>query len=118
MRYFLFCSLLFLLLLTLIYSCSRQFDERETKVRNQYTLILSTGEGGYWSPDASGTYDEGVLMTIIAVADEGYCFDRFEGSDADDEYCLNKNCILSNSCRAIITMNSNRDVWAFFLKRE
>ena len=104
MRYFLFRCLLFLLLLTHIYSCSRQFEERETKVRNKYTLILSTGEGGYWSPDASGTYDEGVLMTITAVADDGYC--------------LNKNCILSNSCRAIITMNSDRDVWAFFLKRE
>ena len=118
MKYFLLHTLLILLTLTLAYSCSKHFDERETKVPNRYTLILSTGEGGYWSPDASGTYDKGVLMTITAVADEGYCFDRFEGSDADNEYCLNKNCILSNSCRAIITMNSDRDVWAFFLKRE
>jgi len=114
MRYCLSLTQLILLSLTLIYSCSTQFEEPETKAPNQYTLILSTGEGGYWSPDASGTYDEGVLMTITAVADEGYCFDRFEGSDADDEYCLNKNCILSNSCRAIISMNSDRDVWAFF----
>ena len=118
MKCFLLHTLLILLTLTLAYSCSKHFVEGETKVLNQYTLILSTGEGGYWSPDASGTYDEGVLMTITAVADEGYCFDRFEGSDADNEYCLNKNCILSNSCRAIITMNSDRDVWAFFLKRE
>ena len=118
MKIKLLLTLLSLLVFTLIFSCSAEKEESEPKVLKQYTLILSTGEGGYWSPDASGTYDEGVLMTITAVADEGYCFDRFEGSDADDEYCLNKNCILSNSCRAIITMNSDRDVWAFFLKRE
>ena len=86
-----------LLALILNFSCSNEQEESEPRILKKYTLILSAGEGGSWSPDANGIYDEGVIMTLTATPDEGYDFDRFEGSDADDEYCLNKNCILSKS---------------------
>lgn len=112
--------LLPLIVFTLIFSCSTEKEESEPKVLKQYTLILSAGEGGSWSPDANGTYDEGVIMTLTATPDEGYEFDRFVGSDNDDGNC-GKNVPpppTPHFCRAIILMDSDRDVWAFFSKRE
>ena len=108
----------FILTLTLNLSCSAEQEESEPKILKQYTLILSAGEGGSWSPDANGTYDEGVIMTLTATPDEGYVFDRFEGSDNDDTNCGSRvpKPPSPNFCRAIILMDSDRDVWAFFSK--
>ncbi len=121
MRNFLCFSLLFLITSAFFHSCSTEEVDQESVLPNQYTLTLSAGEGGSWVPDANGTtYDEGVIMTLTAVPDEGYAFDRFLGSDNDGGNCgsLNRPPPSPNNCRAIILMNSDRDVWAFFSKLE
>ena len=109
-----------LLALILNFSCSNEQEESEPRILKKYTLILSAGEGGSWSPDANGIYDEGVIMTLTATPDEGYDFDRFEGSDNDNGNCGSnlRPPPSPNFCRAIVLMNSDRDVWAFFKKRE
>ena len=113
-------NLFFLQVFALIFSCSVEKDESEPKVVKQYTLTLSASEGGSWSPDANGTYDEGVIMTLTATPDEGYKFDRFLGSDNDSSNCGSRvpKPPSPNFCRAIILMDSDRDVWAFFSKIE
>ena len=86
--------------------------ESELQVRAQYTLTVSAGEGGYITPEATGTYDEGAQLTLSAIPNEGYTFCRFLGTDND-----NLNCKNSKHSRCIILMNSNRYVEAFFEKK-
>ena len=120
MRNILYPTFFFLLAFIFTFGCSSEHEELEPKILKQYTLILSAGKGGSWSPDANGTYDEGGLMTLTATPDEGYVFDRFEGSDNDGGNCgsIVRPPPSPNFCRAIILMDSDRDVWAFFKKRE
>lgn len=84
-------------------------SEQETPALIQYTLTVTASEGGSVSPEATGTYDEGTTITISATPDEGYKFDKWEGSDFD-----NNGCAFARYCRTAVTMNSNRDVQAFF----
>ena len=108
-------SLSFIIILiisiTLVYSCSNEDVESESSTPNQYTLSITASEGGSISPDATGIYDEGATITITATPDEGYEFNRWEGSDFDENTC---NFSGPNNCRTAITMNSDRDVEAFF----
>ncbi len=109
-------SLIIISLLSIIlpYSCSAEGEEAEPKARNQFTLTVTASKGGSVSPDANGTYDEGATITITASPDEGYKFDRWKGTDNDN---LPYGCWAGpNRCRASITMNSDRDVKAFFEK--
>jgi hypothetical protein len=96
----------------LVYSCSDEKEESEHQVRTQYTLTISASEGGSVTPDANGTYNQGATITVTAIPDEGYHFDRWEGTDND--YRPNGCWAGPGNCRAAITMNSNRDVIAFF----
>jgi hypothetical protein len=100
-----------LYLLQFIYSCSKDASVLEEQAPTQYTLTVTTSEGGSISPDATGIYNEGTQIGLSAIPDEGYRFVRWSGSDRD-----NKNCglVRPGNCRATFTMNSNRDVQAFF----
>lgn len=98
-----------LLILLLICSCSANDEDEESSVRTQYTLTLTAGEGGSVSPQATGTFDEGTVITITATPDDGYRFDRWQGSDND-----NGRCGFARHCRTGIKIDSNRDVHAFF----
>ena len=55
--------------------------EPEPQAPTQYTLTVTTGEGGTVSTEG-GTYDEGAEVTITATPDEGYEFIGWEGSDS------------------------------------
>ena len=102
--------------LTLNLNCSIEFENPEPLSRTQYKLTVTVKEGGSVSPDADGTYNEGVAITLTATPDEGYKFDRWEGSNSDG--CPNtKYGVQPNFCRTAILMDSDRDVIAFFLKQ-
>lgn len=92
-----------------INACSKALPLEENPPLTQYTLTVSFGEGGTVTPAASGSYEEGTTITLSATPDEGYVFDRWEGSDFD-----NSGCGFARYCRTAVTMNSNRSVDAFF----
>ena len=104
-------SFLSLIFSILIYSCSADKEELESLERNKFKLTVSAGEGGSVSPDATGSYYEGTTITLTATPDDGYVFDRWIGSDFD-----NNGCAFARFCRTAVTMFSNRDVEAFFKK--
>ena len=105
------CVIIFPLFL-FVNSCSKDASFPEEQAPIQYTLAVTTSEGGFVTPDANGTYDAGALITITATPNEGYKFDRFSGSDNDN----NPNGCWAGpgKCRTSIKMNSNRDVQVFF----
>lgn len=99
-------------LLLTINSCSKDATVPEEQAPTQYTLTVTTSEGGFVTPDANGTYDAGALITITATPNEGYMFDRFSGSDNDKN---SNGCWAGpGKCRTSIKMNSNRGVQVFF----
>ena len=101
--------------ITLVYNCSNEDVESELQVRAQYTLTVSAGEGGYITPEATGTYDEGAQLTLSAIPYYGYSFCRWLGTNNDNLVC--KNSELGGArgkSRCIIKMNSNRYAKAFF----
>ena len=100
---------LVIIVFNLIHGCSTDFEDPEPSVRTQYKLTLTIGEGGSVSPDANGTYDEGVAITLTATPHEGYEFDRWEGVDSHPTQCA-----MARHCRAAIKMDSDRYVLAFF----
>ncbi len=104
-------TFLCLISLSLIYRCSNKEEEPESLDRTLFKLTVSAGEGGIVSPDATGYYYEGITITLTATPDEGYVFDRWLGSDFD-----NNGCAFARFCRTAITMYSDRDVEAFFKK--
>ena len=108
-----FSFIIFLIIsITLVYSCSNEDVESESSTPTQYTLSIKASEGGTISPDANGIYNEGATITVTATPDNGYVFDRWEGSDNDNK---SNGCWAGpGKCRTSITMNSNRDVQAFF----
>tara|TARA_B100000401_G_scaffold351052_1_gene248662 strand:+ start:205 stop:558 length:354 start_codon:yes stop_codon:yes gene_type:complete len=93
----------------LIQGCSTEFENPELPTRTQYKLTVTVGEGGSVSPDANGTYDEGVAITLTATPDQGYEFDRWEGVDSHPT-----RCAMARHCRAAIKIDSDRYVSAFF----
>ena len=98
--------------ITLVYSCSTEEEdtspppalvqpqEPEPPAPTQYTLEVTTGEGGTVSSEG-GTYDEGTEVTITANPAEGYEFVGWEGSDSTNETLT-------------ITLNSNQTIQAQF----
>ena len=105
-------TIITLLSIALIYSCSTEEEdttpppsvvatpEPESPAPTQYTLTVTVGEGGTVSTEG-GTFDEGTEVTVTATPDEGYVFVRWEGSDSTE-----------NSLT--ITLNSNESLNAVF----
>ena len=105
-------NILISFLFLFINSCSKDASVPKEQAPIQYTLTVTTSEGGFVTPDANGTYDAGAAITISATPNEGYMFDRFSGSDNDN---LPYGCWAGpGKCRTSIKMNSNRDVQVFF----
>ena len=105
-------TILISFLFLFINSCSKDASVPEEQAPTQYTLTVTTSEGGFVTPDANRTYDAGALITITATPNEGYKFDRFSGSDNDNK--PNGCWAGPGKCRTSIKMNSNRDVQVFF----
>jgi len=104
-------TILISFLFLFINSCSKDASVLEEQAPTQYILTVTTSEGGSISPDATGIYNEGTQIGLTAIPDEGYRFVRWSGSDRD-----NKNCgwVRPGNCRATFTMNSDRNIQAFF----
>ena len=98
-----------------INSCSKDASIPKEQAPIQYTLTVTTSEGGFVTPDANGTYDAVALLTLSAIPYYGYSFCRWLGTDNDNLVC--KNSELGGArgkSRCIIKMNSNRYAKAFF----
>ena len=105
--------------IALVYSCSNEDVESESSTPTQYTLSVIASEGGSVTPEATGTYDEGAQLTLSAIPEEGYMFCRWLGTDNDNLFCKkSEERGAQGKSRCIIFMNSNRDVKAFFEKKE
>ena len=93
----------------MFFACSSEQIDEESITPTQYKLTIKASEGGTITPDANGTYNEGATITVTASPDEGYRFNRWEGTD-------NKGCgwVRLPHCRGGVTMHSDRDVKAFF----
>ena len=95
----------------IVHSCSSEEDdtiapnevqtpEPEPPAPTQYSLTVTSGEGGTVSTEG-GAYDEGTEVTITATPSEGYRFTRWEGNDSTSESLT-------------ITLNSNQTFQALF----
>ena len=103
-------SILFLI----FFACSSEQIDEESTTPKQYKLTIKASEGGTITPDANGMYNKGAAITVTAIPDEGYMFDRWEGSDNDNQPY---GCWAGpGKCRTAIKMDSDRDVQAFFEK--
>jgi len=113
MKFYLSLSPIYILFLTLVFSCSTEEEditppptvqqptpEPEPSAPTQYTLTVTASEGGTVSTEG-GTYEEGTEVTITANANEGYSFTGWEGNDNQ-----------SNSFT--ISINSNLTIQANF----
>jgi len=107
--------ILVLSLLQFVYSCSKDASVLEEQAPTQYTLTVTTSEGGFVTPDANGTYDAGAQLTLSAIPNEGYTFCRWLGTDNDNLLCKKSELQgARGKSHCIILMNSNRNVEAFF----
>ena len=95
----------------IVHSCSSEEDdtiapnevqtpEPEPPAPTQYSLTVTSGEGGTVSTEG-GAYDEGTEVTITATPSEGYRFTGWEGNDSTSESLT-------------ITLNSNQTFQALF----
>ena len=113
MKFYLSLLPIYILFLTLVFSCSTEEEdttppptvqqptpEPEPPAPTQYTLTVTASEGGTVSTEG-GTYEEGTEVTITANANEGYSFTGWEGNDNQ-----------SNSFT--ISINSNLTIQANF----
>ena len=113
MKFYLSLLPIYILFLTLVFSCSKEEEditppstvqqpttEAESQAPTQYTLTVTALEGGTVSTEG-GTYEEGTEVTITANANEGYSFTGWEGNDNQ-----------SNSFT--ISINSNLTIQANF----
>ena len=108
-----------ILLIVPIFNCSTEEDnspvitnvqkEESAPDPTQYNVAVSAGEGGSVSTEG-GTYDEGTSITVTANPDEGYEFDRWEGSDENERelvISVNSNITLNAIFREIITQETS-----------
>ena len=114
-------SLFIISLLTIVFffSCSAEEEDTssapaavqkpEAKIDPvEYTLSVSTSEGGSVSSEG-GTYAEGTEVTITAIANEGYEFIGWEGSNETESQLtipINSNISLSPIFQTIQTDES------------
>ena len=93
MKFYLSLLPIYILFLSLVYSCSTEEEdttppptvqqptpEPEPPAPTQYTLVVTASEGGTVSTEV-GTYDEGTEVTVTATPDDGYEFIEWDGND-------------------------------------
>src|SRR5210317_420651 len=93
MKFYLSLIPIYILFLTLVFSCSTEEEdttppptvqqptpEPEPPAPTQYTLTVTASEGGTVSTEG-GTYDEGTEVTVTATPDDGYEFIEWDGND-------------------------------------
>ena len=114
MKEIIYYSILSFILISIINSCSSEELELKHSIRPQYILTVTAGEGGSVIPDPSGTYNKGSTFTLTATPDEGYVADRWVGTDLRNPICRST----VRHCRCVVTLNSNRNVIAYFRKQE
>ena len=114
MKEIIYYSILSFILISIINSCSSEELESELSIRPQYILTVTAGEGGSVIPDPSGRYNKGSTFTLTATPDEGYVADRWVGTDLSNPICGTT----IRHCRCVVTLNSNRNVIAYFRKKE
>jgi hypothetical protein len=103
-------SIIFLM----FFACSSEQIDEESTTPTQYKLTINASEGGTITPDANGIYNEGATITVTASPNDGYKFNRWKGTDNDNP---RYGCWAGpGKCRTVITMDSDRDVQAFFEK--
>jgi len=113
MKFYLSLLPIYILFLTLVFSCSREEEditppstvqqptpEAESQAPTQYTLTVTASEGGTVSTEG-GTYNQGTQVTITATANDGYRFTGWEGNTSTSESLT-------------ITINSNVTYQALF----
>ncbi|MDA9879077.1 hypothetical protein N9D15_02345 [Flavobacteriaceae bacterium] len=103
-----------ILFLTLVFSCSTDYEESVAPVvqtpqpepeATQYTLTVTAGEGGTVSTEG-GSYDEGTTIAVTAIPDDGYEFVRWEGSDETEielVISINSNITLNAIYRELVS---------------
>ena len=106
-----FRCLLIIFTCLLTNACAEEVSVQSEKARTKYTLTVIAGEGGSISPNASGSYDAGTQIGLTATPDQGYSFVQWSGTDRDQGGCKMSG---PGICRATFTMNSNREVIAYF----
>ena len=113
MKFYLSLLPIYILFLTLVFSCSKEEEditppstvqqptpESESQAPTQYTLTVTASEGGTVSTEG-GTYNQGTQVTITATANDGYRFTGWEGNTSTSESLT-------------ITINSNVTYQALF----
>lgn len=93
MKFYLSLLPIYILFLSLVYSCSTEEEdttppptvqqptpEPEPPAPTKYTLVVTASEGGTVSTEG-GTYDEGTEVTVTATPDDGYEFIEWDGND-------------------------------------
>lgn len=93
MKFYLSLLPIYILFLSLVYSCSTEEEdttppptvqqptpEPEPPAPTQYTLVVTASEGGTVSTEG-GTYDDGTEVTVTATPDDGYEFIEWDGND-------------------------------------
>ena len=114
MKFYLSLLPIYILFLSLVYSCSTDDEESVAPVvqtpqpepeATQYTLTVTAGEGGTVSTEG-GTYDEGTTIAVTAIPDDGYEFVRWEGSDETEielVISINSNITLNAIYRELVS---------------
>ncbi|WP_298883998.1 choice-of-anchor Q domain-containing protein [uncultured Polaribacter sp.] len=101
---------------TRIFGAAVDMGAYESKVVGvaKRTLVITSTNGSVTSnPNpVNGTYNDGALVTLTATPDTGYQFDGFRDDDTGANLALNSGNSLSTS----ITMNSDKNITANFIK--
>ena len=88
------------LIILIFFACSKNDDE----TKSIFSLIVDSSEGGYVS-STGGDYEEGSLVSVSAIANDGYVFIGWTGSST------------STFSEVELTMNSGKYLIAVFEKQ-
>ena len=124
MKFYISLIPIYILFLTLVFSCSTEEEdttppptvqqptpEPEPPAPTQYTLTVTASEGGTVSTEG-GTYDEGTEVTVTATPDDGYEFIEWDGNDNQSNsftVSINSNLTIQANFQII---QSNEDYYS------
>lgn len=98
-------TLSLLLILTTVFSCSKDTDTPTPTVEPtpKYSLAITAGDGGSVST-SGGTYEKGTKVTVTATPDGEFLFDKWSDGNTDNP--------------REITVSSNLNLSASFIKKK